>query len=151
MKLIELENKIRSMRLEHGKNCEVGFDKIMIVLPDGKLFELTKDTEVVRTQGLREDYYEGCYHNIDDKTWTLGEQMTLRELLDCWWNSVRIAGNSCYKNAYYEDSEYELGDLDESDLDRVVEVDDDYDYDADGYPIVYARFVEEEDAEEEDD
>ena len=147
MKLIELENKIRSMRLEHGGNCEVEFDKIMITLPDGKPFELTKDTEVVRTKGLREDYYEGCYHNIDDKTWTLGEQLTLRELLDCWWNSVRIAGTCCYKNAYYEHGEYELGNLNESDLDRIVEVDDDYDYDGDGYPIVYARFV---DVEEED-
>ena len=143
MKLIELENKIRSMRLEHGGNCEVEFDKILITLPNGKPFELTKDTEVIRTKGLREDYYKGCYFDIGSKDLSLGGQMTLRELLDCWWNSVHIEGNDCYKNAYYEDSEYELGDLDESDLDRVVKVAEDYTYDADGYPIVAASFVDE--------
>lgn len=147
MKLIELENKIRSMRLEYGKNCEVEFDEITVTLPGGEPFELTKKTEVVRTKGLREDYYKGCYFDIGSKDLSLGERMTLRELLDCWWNSVRIEGNCCYKNAYYEDGEYELGNLDESDLDRIVKVDEDYNFDGDGYPIVYARFVEEEEKE----
>lgn len=148
MKLMELENKIRSMRLEHGGNCEVGFDKIMIVLPDNKIKELTKDTKIVRTKGLREDYYEGCYYNMETKESTLGKLMTLRELLDCWWNSVRIDGNVCYKNAYYEDGEYELDDLEESDLDRVVRVSDVYDHDLDGYPIVDVWFVEPKKEEE---
>lgn len=143
MKLMELENKIRSMRLEHGGNCEVEFDKIMITLPNSKPFELTKDTEIVRTKGLREDYYKGCYYDMVTKESTLGGQMSLRELLDCWWNAVHIAGNCCYKNAYYEDGEYELGELDESDLDRLVKVAEEYSEDADGFPIISAYFVNE--------
>lgn len=148
MKLMELENKIRSMRLEHGGNCEVGFDKIMIILPDNKIFELTKNTKIVRTKGLREDYYKGCYYDMETKKYTLGERMKLRELLDCWWNAVHIAGNCCYKNAYYEDNEYELDDLEESDLDRVVEVAGDYVYDADGFPVAYAEFVDDKQGKE---
>lgn len=141
MKLFELTEKLRSLMLEHGGNCEVDFDKIDIALPDNEHFEFTKDTKVVRTKGLREDYYAGCYYDMDTKECTLGEQMTLRELLDCWWNNVYIAGNCCYKNAYYQDGEYELDELKESDLDRVVEVAEDYNYDLDGYPIVDAKFV----------
>lgn len=141
MKLFELYNKLRSLNLEYG-NCDVDFDKLTITLSNGKPLVFTKDTKIVRTKGLREDYYNGCYHDLDNKTWTLGELMTLRELLDCWWNSVRIEGACCYRNAHYEDGEYELGDLDESDLDRLVRVAEDYDYDADGYPIVCAWFVE---------
>ncbi len=140
MKLFELENKIHSLKQELGGNCEVDFDKITITLADGKHLEFTKDTKVVRSKGLREDYYEGCYYDMESKERTLGERMTLRDLLDCWWNSVRIAGNTCYRNAYYQDKEYELGDLDESDLDRIVRVADSYDYDFDGYPKVDAWF-----------
>lgn len=149
MKLFELTEKLRSLKLEHGGNCEVDFNKIDITLPDNKHFEFTKDTEVVRTKGLREDYYAGCYFDMsDDKMYHLGKFTTLRELLDCWWNSVQIGDHVCYKNAYYEDDEYELDGLDESALDRTVRVSDYYEYDGDNYPTVWAWFVDDEQVKE---
>ena len=98
----------------------------------------------VKTKGLRDDYYQGCYYDLDTKTWTLGETMPLRKLLDCWWNSVNVDGNICYKNAYLEDAEYELDELKEEDLDKLVKVADEWDEDGDGYPTISAEFVEEE-------
>jgi len=96
--------------------------------------------------GLRKDYFEHCYTLLTDaKKDSLGKVMKLRDLLDLWWNSVRINDNICYKNSYEEDDEYELDDLTEADLDREVLVSYYWDVDGDGYPIVYAHFMDEED------
>ena len=67
--------------------------------------------------------------------------MKLRDVLDLWWNSVRIDGNICYKNAYAYAPEYELDGLNTDDLERLVEVEHRYMLDYDGFPIVYANFV----------
>jgi len=96
--------------------------------------------------GLRKDYFEHGYVLLTDaKLDSLGKTMKLRDLLDLWWNSVRIDDNICYKNAYEEDKEYELDNLTEADLDREVLVSYYCDVDGDGYPIVYAYFTDEND------
>lgn len=96
--------------------------------------------------GYRKGWIERGFEVINvPKLESLGQTMKLRDVLDLWWNSVRIDGHVCYKNAYEEDTEYELDGLTEADLDRFVDVSNEYDRDLDGYPIVYAWFVHTED------
>ena len=142
MKLSDLKKLVNDACNEYGANCEVCVDKLDIIFPDQTHKEISVETGVERTHGLRDDYYQGCYYDLDTKLWTLDETMTLRELLDCWWNIVDIDGNACYKNAYLEDEEYSIGDLSTSDLDRLVKVSYEYDLDSDGYPIVSAEFID---------
>lgn len=102
------------------------------------------DYELKTTPG----YYKGCqvYMN-DDKDNSLGETMKLRDLLDCWWNCVHTNKGTCWKDAYYnqDGSMYTLnGALTEEDLDKEVQVDDEWEEDGDGYPIVFCNFVEED-------
>lgn len=98
--------------------------------------------------GLRKDYFKDCYILLTDaKKDSLGKIMKLRDLLDLWWNSVRIDGNICYKNSYEEDDKYELDNLAKTDLDRKVLVKNWWDEDGDGYPIVYASFIDEKEEE----
>ena len=94
-----------------------------------------------KSMGYRKDYKNRVFEVLnEEKLDCIGaDDMTLRQVLDCWWNSVRIEGNICYKNAYEEDPEYELDRLTPKDLDRKVYVDS-WDTDEDGYPICYARF-----------
>ena len=98
-------------------------------------------------------YYEGCYRDIDEKWWSCGETMTLKEALDLWWNSVRIEvpvndGKEkkiyvCYKCAYTDkDGPYELDGLPKSFLKEEIYLSQEYDEDADGYPYVTAVFVD---------
>lgn len=91
----------------------------------------------------RKGYYKGCYYD-KDKAWSCGETMKLKEALDLWWNSVRIRTDEgtvlCYKNAYTCDEPYTIGNLPKLALKREVVLDDEWDEDADGYPIVYAKF-----------
>jgi len=96
--------------------------------------------------GYRKDYKDRIFEVLNEtKLDCIGtDDMTLRQVLDLWWNSVRIGDNICYKNAYEEDPEYELGDLTEKDLDRKVYVKG-WDTDEDGYPICFARFEDEKD------
>lgn len=90
---------------------------------------------------LRKGYYKGCYFDMSEKEWTVNnDNITLKEALDCWWNSIRIDGNCVYKNAYTCDSIYELDNLKKSDLNRKIFINY-WDYDGDGYPIAIARFT----------
>jgi len=95
----------------------------------------------------RKGYYKGCYTDIESKSWSCGETMVLKDALDLWWNSVRVRTEDgvvlCYKNAYTCDEPYTIGDLPKSALAKLVKLDDSWDEDADGYPIVYAEFVSE--------
>lgn len=97
-------------------------------------------------------YYRYCFKVMsDEKDDSLGATMTLRELLDCWWNCVHTDKGSCWKDAYYnkDGSMYTLnGSLTEKDLDKEVEVADEWDEDGDGYPIVSCKFVESKTIEE---
>lgn len=86
------------------------------------------------------------------------EVLTLKEVLDEWWNSVRIRdikvgkkGHErmlcCYKTAYTKDPAYVDFDGNEVSgklLKTYIKVDDYWDEDTDGYPIVFARMATEE-------
>ena len=90
--------------------------------------------------GYRKGYKDRIFEVLnEEKIDCIGETMTLRQVLDLWWNSVRIENNVCYKNAYEEDPEYHLDKLTEKDLDREVYVKG-WDTDLDGCPICFARF-----------
>lgn len=73
---------------------------------------------------------------------SIGETMPLKKALNMWWNCVRLVFDNetyyCYKCC---DGEYELNGLDEAYLNVPVELEDDYDEDADGYPIIYAHLA----------
>ena len=80
-----------------------------------------------------------------DKLWTLDCEITIKELLDVWWNSVRLRFNDGKMALLYKccDNSYELDDdesnpLGEKVLDLKVRTSDYWDYDGDGYPIIYA-------------
>ena len=90
------------------------------------------------------------YKYMTDAKWSsLGETMTLKKALDKWWNSIRIKVNDnitinykCYDGEY---DIYELADELELDEDEVLKLqitlNDEYDDDGDGYPIVYATLA----------
>lgn len=91
-----------------------------------------------------------------EKRESLGQILTVRELCDMWWNSVRIRWNNedtptaliykdCYDNSYSID-DLEHNPLGENVLDLKVQVDDHYEEDADGYPIIFVDEIKEEKA-----
>ncbi len=100
----------------------------------------------------REGWYDGVQEDINKKKrQSLGKTLTLKSLLDCWWNSVRLNGNIIFKNTYTCDPEYAMYGADcgqydiSSDKDllySLVETDDYCDFDSDGYPIVFANNVD---------
>lgn len=66
--------------------------------------------------------------------------ITLKQALDLWWNSVRIGDNICYKCCHNEYPEYELDNLSlKYSLNKKIYI---YAYsvDMDGYPICFAKF-----------
>ena len=94
------------------------------------------------------------YRWMTEAKWnTLGETITVKQALDKWWNSVRIRKKEggyilIYKccNGEYEVSEFEntpgFGDMPENKiLELKITLDDEYDEDWDGYPVVYANFA----------
>lgn len=94
-----------------------------------------------------------CYMEMTpEKFDSLGQTMKLKDLLDLWWNSVRVRVYEVNKPKLYtdlvayktKDCEYYLDgqniekDLGEDILNMLVEVDDEYTEDGDWFPIVYA-------------
>ena len=84
------------------------------------------------------------YEELTDEKWdSLGETMTLKEACDLGWNSIRVRVRGrrdnrtrcCYlcNDGYYE--------LDGLTKELMITLDDQYDDDADGYPIVFATEV----------
>ena len=101
------------------------------------------------------------YRWMTDAKWdSLGKTLTVKKALDLWWNSIRVkvpVGQkiACIYKCY--DGEYETSQLeqllkcsDEEVLQYSIELDNAYDEDSDGYPIVHATLCrpEEGDAEE---
>ncbi len=89
------------------------------------------------------------YKWMTDAKWnSLGETVTVKKALDLWWNSVRVripteSKTVCIYKCY--DGEYETSQLekvlkcsDEEVLKYSIELDNSYDEDSDGYPIVFA-------------
>lgn len=98
--------------------------------------------EKVKKLRHRKRFYKGCYYDMDEKLWTVNNpDITLKDALDCWWNSVRIDKNIVYKNAYTCDVAYELDGLKQKDLKRKILITN-WDQDADGYPIAFAEFID---------
>lgn len=98
--------------------------------------------EKVQKLRHRKGFYKGCYYDMDEKYWTINNpDITLKKALDCWWNSIRIEGNTVYKNAYTCDASYELDGLKQKDLKRHILIDH-WDEDEDGYPIAFAKFID---------
>ena len=94
---------------------------------------------------------EDSYTDVNyEKESSLGSDLTVKELLDMWWNSVRITGKNIdgravlYKQC--DDGEYELDKENqpygEQILNMIVHTDEIYDADEDGYPIVFAKIKE---------
>lgn len=85
-----------------------------------------------------------------EKEESLDKDITVRELLDMWWNSVRVSGDDIedeillYKDS--KDGSYELDEehnpYGEKILDMVVHTNDEWSEDADGYPIIYAELAD---------
>lgn len=91
------------------------------------------------------------YEFMTEKKWdSLGETITIKQALDMWWNSVRVrTPNGMEKHTFtvYKcyDGEYDLSDMadvleiSEKDILKCkITLDDEYDEDSDGYPIVFA-------------
>lgn len=89
------------------------------------------------------------YKWVTDAKWnSLGKTITIKKALDLWWNSVRVRvpakiETACIYKCY--DGEYETSELekilkcsDEEVLKYLIELDDSYEEDGDGYPIVFA-------------
>lgn len=80
------------------------------------------------------------YEYMTNEKWdSLGETMTLQEACDLGWNSIRVRtrGNTkcCYR---CDDGDYVLDGLTKE---TVIKLDDEYDDDGDGYPIVFATKI----------
>lgn len=82
-----------------------------------------------------------------EKENTINKEIKLKDLLDVWWNSVRIVINGKVAILYKEcrTGDYEL-DLDnnpygEKILDAMVHTKSYWDEDGDGYPIIYATII----------
>lgn len=112
-----------------------------------------------RTIEIRDDGFwwkndsSNCYMEMTpEKFDSLGQTMKLKDLLDLWWNSVRVRVYEVNKPKLYtdlvayktKDCKYYLDgqniekDLGEDILNMLVEVDDEYTEDGDWFPIVYA-------------
>lgn len=111
-----------------------------------------------RTIKIRDDGFwwkddkSNCYMEMSQEKWdSLGQTVKLKDLLDIWWNSVRVRVYEVNRPKLYteimayktESGKYRFDGMtiDESTadiLDMLVEVDDEYMEDGDGFPIVYA-------------
>lgn len=94
------------------------------------------------------------YKYMTDAKWdTLGEIMSVKKALDVWWNSIRIRFDTTEKQGVAciykcHDGSYEISDLkeafgwsDKQVLEHWIHINDQYDEDADGYPIVFATLL----------
>lgn len=112
-----------------------------------------------RTIEIRDDGFwwkndsSNCYMEVSEAKYdSLGQIMKLKDLLDLWWNSVRVrvhgvnnpklyteivaykteSGKYCFDEMIIDESTYT--DI----LNMIVKVDDEYTEDGDWFPIVYA-------------
>jgi hypothetical protein len=99
------------------------------------------------------------YKWVTEAKWdSLGETMTVKKALDLWWNSIRVripeeSKTVCIYKCY--DGEYETSQLEQtlkcSDVEAsklLIKLDNSYDEDADGYPIVFATLCQETNKED---
>lgn len=100
------------------------------------------------------------YTEMSVEKWkSLDSDVKVKDLLDMWWNSVRIKGKGIkgeallYKDCH--DGSYELDEEHNSHgediLNMTVHTHSEYDEDADGYPIIHAKLLSKEIKESIDD
>ena len=74
---------------------------------------------------------------------SLGKTMTLRTALELAWNSVRFKVDDEWRICYLcTDGTFALDGLSDDYLDEYIDLENEWDYDSDGYPIVYAKLTE---------
>lgn len=110
-----------------------------------KLNEERKYVAGFFSKGKKDSYTE-----MSSEKWkSLDSDVKVKDLLDMWWNSVRIKGNGIkgeallYKDCH--DGSYELDEEHNSHgediLNMTVHTHSEYDEDGDGYPIIYAKLL----------
>lgn len=113
-----------------------------------KLNEERKYVAGFFSKGKKDSYTE-----MSDEKWkSLDSDVKVKDLLDMWWNSVRIKGKGIkgeallYKDCH--DGSYELDEEHNSHgediLNMTVHTHYEYDEDGDGYPIIYAKLLSKE-------
>ena len=113
-----------------------------------KLMEWFDEEDEVEYNSFGDDYEEfgnnkDVYSEVSwSKFNSLGQTMTLKDALDLWWNSVRIDGKGYFKSFENSYEDFEGNELDDNLLNRKIKLDDEFDEDSDGYPIVGAIFVD---------
>lgn len=114
-----------------------------------KLMEWFDEEDEVEYDSFGDDYEEfgnnkDVYSEVSwSKFNSLGQTMTLKDALDLWWNSVRIDGKGYFKSFENSYEDFEGNELDDNLLNRKIKLNDEFDEDSDGYPIVGAIFVDE--------
>ncbi len=112
---------------------------------DKKINEERKYVAGFFSKGKKDSYTE-----MSNEKWnSLDSDVKVKDLLDMWWNSVRIKGNGIkgeallYKDCH--DGSYELDEEHNSHgediLNMTVHTHSEYDEDGDGYPIIYAKLL----------
>lgn len=110
-----------------------------------KLNEERKYVAGFFSKGKKDSYTE-----MSSEKWkSLDSDVKVKDLLDMWWNSVRIKGKGIkgeallYKDCH--DGSYELDEEHNSHgediLNMTVHTHSEYDEDGDGYPIIYAKLL----------
>lgn len=113
-----------------------------------KLMEWFDEEDEVEYDSFGDDYEEfgdnkDVYSEVSwSKFNSLGQTMTLKDALDLWWNSVRIDGKGYFKSFENSYEDFEGNELDGNLLNRKIRLNDEFDEDSDGYPIVGAVFVD---------
>lgn len=114
-----------------------------------KLMEWFDEEDEVEYDSFGDDYEEfgdnkDVYSEVSwSKFNSLGQTMTLKDALDLWWNSVRIGDKGYFKSFENSYEDFEGNELDDNLLNRKIKLNDEFDEDSDGYPIVSAIFVDE--------
>lgn len=99
------------------------------------------------------------YTEMSSEKWnSLDSDVKVKDLLDMWWNSVRIKGKGIKGTALLykacHDGSYELDEDHNSHgediLNMTVHTHYEYDEDADGYPIIYAKLLSKEEVKDEE-
>lgn len=115
---------------------------------DKKINEERKYVAGFFSKGKKDSYTE-----MSNEKWnSLDSDVKVKDLLDMWWNSVRIKGKGIkgeallYKDCH--DGSYELDEEHNSHgediLNMTVHTHSEYDEDADGYPIIHAKLLSKE-------
>ena len=137
-RLVEILNNILDWGADHNEE----FRKCLINasgLTEGEIKHLGLENYVEENKHkfieVEDERYQ--YSIMTNAKWeTLDCELTLRELLSVYWNSVRNLKDNEYPILW------DIEDAPQEDLDRLVKTKDHYEEDGDGYPIIYYEFID---------